>query len=128
MCKKRVTAMRIGPRTYKEIMNRKSVCMHNAAYRSMLVSLKPGCYVETDDGRCGNVVEVKRDHYDIPISVKAVAGVYDPDTEEQTGEHAEWIDVDHITFWEAWDFIAPKYLFEDDNYVVGELMFESEVT
>lgn len=127
MYKKRVTEMRIGRKTYKEIMNRQgSLC--NAKHRSMLVSLKPKCFVETDDGRGGDVAEVRRDRYDIPTAVKAVTKVYDSKMEEVIGEHAEWIDVGDITFWEPWDFIAPEYLFEDENAALGELMFESEVT
>lgn len=128
MHKKRVTEMRVNENTYGEIMKRtsESYPFGDAKYRSMLVSLKPGCYVETSDNRGGDIAEIERDRYDIPVRVKASYKIVDKDG-NVVGEHSEWIDVEDIYFWEAWDFIAPSYLFEDDNYPVGELMFESEV-
>jgi len=129
MWKKRVTEMKIGSDTYAEIMKRKSPHMHNnAEYRSMLVSLKPHCFVETEDGRGGNIVEIRRNSYDIPLEVMVTVDVVDPVTDEKICEREEWINVGDIVFWEAWDFIAPEYLFEDGNEAIGELMFESEVT
>lgn len=128
MYKKRVTAMKIGPDTYKEIMNRQgNGTLPNAQFRSMLVSIKPGCYVETLDGRCGKVAEVKRDKYDIPVSVRVTVKTVDHGTDKVI-ERSEWINTTDIFFWEAWDFIAPEYLFEDDNAIIGEMMFVSEVT
>lgn len=127
MSKLRVTAMRITDGTYAEIMKEHGKHLGDAAYRSMLVSLKPGCYVETVDGRGGDIVEIKRDRNDIPIQVRTVCKVVDEKTDETIDEHHDEINVEDIFFWEAWDFIAPQYLFEDENAVIGELMFASEV-
>ena len=126
--KRRVTEMEVRPNTYREIMKKKSrTFMTNAQFRSMLVSLKPGCHVETEDARGGKVVQVERDRNDIPISVRTECPLVDRD-DNVLDIISEWISVDDIVFWEAWDFIAPEYLFDEDNAPIGEIMFESEVT
>lgn len=128
MYKKRVTDMKISPQTYQEIMKCKNGAIgSDAKYRSMLVSLKPNCYVEAVDGRGGDIIDIERDEYDIPVRIGVSTNPSDLATAYRDGEHLEWIDVHDINFWEAWDFIAPIYLFEDDNAALGELMFESEV-
>lgn len=129
MFKKRITDMKVCDETYTEVMKRTSKVwgMSNARFRSMLVSLKPGCYVEVNDERGGSVKQVNRDRYDIPLSVEVARDVYDKITREKIGEEMQDIDVEEITFWEPWDFIAPVYLFEDANAGIGELMFLSEV-
>ena len=127
MDKRRVTAMKVNEYTYGKVMERHSENMRDAKYRSMLVSLKPGCFVEAVDGSGGNIVEVIRDRYDIPVQVKTVCEAADEKTGQTIGKHYDHINVEDIYFWEAWDFIAPEYLFIDENAVVGELMFASEV-
>lgn len=129
MEKRRVTAMKVRRNTYGKIMECGGGSMaSDAVFRSMLVSLKPGCYVETVDGDGGDVVEVERDRYDIPTKVKTVVKVVDEKTREVVDEFFQWIDVHRIFFFEPWDFIAPVYLFEDENAAIGEFMFASEVT
>lgn len=123
-----VTAMRVGPETYSAIMQRgDESIMPNVLHRSMLVSLKPGCYVETNDGSGGDVVKVERDELDIPVAVLAERKTKKRKNGKPLKKVAEWIDVDDITYWEAWDFRAPEYLFYDSNAIIGELMFLSEV-
>ena len=125
--KKRVTAMKVRANTYGEIMQKHGKYMDDAKYRSMLVSLKPGCFVETPDGAGGDVVEVIRDRFDIPVTIKTECNEINSETSEVIGKRYDMIDVKDIYFWEAWDFITPEYLFEDCNSLAGELMFESEV-
>ena len=127
--KRRVTAMRVRPNTYGEIMKRKSpsFAMSDAGFRSMLVSLKPGCYVETSSATGGSIVKVERDRSDIPVIVQVESKVYNQDDKVIDVKRYR-INVGDIVFWEPWDFIAPTYLFEEENAPIGEIMFASEVT
>lgn len=123
--KRRVTAMKVSEDTYSKVMERHSANMYDAKFRSMLVSLKPGCFVEAVNGCGGDIVEVIRDEFDIPTQVKVVCEMIDSKTGQTVDKHYDFIDVEDIYFWEAWDFIAPQYLFEDGNAVIGEMMFFS---
>lgn len=80
------------------------------AFRNLLDNIHPRCEVEAEGtNQYGEVIDIIRDRYGIPVVVKVRYEEENDDGEVEEG--IDYIAMADITFWEPYDHCAP-----DENY------------
>ena len=90
-------------------------------FRNLLDNIHPKCSVEAEGThQHGDVVEIVRDRYGIPVAVKVA---YEEKSEDGTTEEGmDYIAVSDITFWEPFDHCVPDENYWDSSEYVQKLL------